>query len=126
MYTSDSNNFLEIFTIVQGIIIFIMMIVFFVMGSNVSKIKQLLIGNKSHEYYESLARREAFKGDTKKAVEFLHEAIYVFINNGDNQWQKKFNYEYVKKITIKINSYGGVVSKNLADKIEEYSKKYDK
>lgn len=126
MNSLSSNELIEVFTIIQGIVTFIMLIVFFVMASNIDKLRNVLHGDQSPEYYEELARREVFKGNKQKAVDLLHEAIYIFKNkSGENSWQLKQNYKYAKKIVIRINKAGGTISQELADIMDEYSRRFD-
>lgn len=114
MYSSNSNEFLDIFSIIQGIISFIMMIVFFVMASNISKIKKTLGNYNSIDDLIKEAERQVFYGNIEKATDFYHKAAYRMIK--DDVFERK---RKVLDVASEISKVGGVISKEFLKYIED-------
>ncbi|MCW3784949.1 hypothetical protein [Plebeiibacterium sediminum] len=118
--TSNSNELIEMVSVIQGIISFIMMIVFFVMASNISKIKKRLGASMSIQTMEFEAQKNIFIGDIKKATELYHMQAYKLrysINHTDNEKRKE-----ITRIATKISEIGGITSKELINWIENNCK----
>lgn len=111
------RELLEMASFIQGIVSVVMIIVFFVMSSNVSKIKKKLGGSTDPKALEEEAQLQLFCGNTDKAVELYHLAAHYLV--------KKEGFEYTKKvlkISNKISNIGGVVSPELLKYVEKNCK----
>lgn len=120
------KELLEMFSLIQGVVTFIMMIAFFIMSSNIGKIKKLLNNEVEEDYYDKLGDKEVFKGNTQKASDYYHEAIFTALETKTDRYYYETNYKYAKKIANRITAAGGTLSPKLVDYIAEKSLKYDK
>lgn len=105
------REILEIFSLIQGIVSIVMIIVFFIMSGNISKLKKQLVPSTSEDDLIAEAKKQIFCGNNEKAIALYHQAAFVIKNQ--NNYPVDYKKKMLKGIAQDITECGGVVSKPL-------------
>lgn len=116
------QDFLEIYAVIQGIVGFIAIIVFFVMADNIGRIRRMLTPQKQKmKDLNYSINREIFKGNNEKAIDQLHEKAFYLAESPSDEapGEEKRRLKKLSEVATKITELGGTVSKPLADYLEK-------
>lgn len=117
---NNNNEWIEIFTIMQGIMTLIMMIVFLFMARNVSQIKKRMGALGSFNRLMDEAERQVFYGNMDKATELYHMAAYKAIYDSDATALEIQNK--LRDVIMEMNKAELVLSKALDESVKRYIK----
>ena len=117
---SNSNEFLEFFSVIEGIVSFFLLIIFLFLARNVSQIKKRMGALSGFKSLMEEAEKQIFYGNTDKATELYHMAAYKAIYHSDATVS-----EIKEKLKVVINAMNKaelVPSKALEESIRKYIK----